>query len=80
MLLVSLIAVVAVFDDFPTESLRPGPRGRLWQCHECRRVERTPLRNPRCYGSAEYPHARSTTQPIAESAGLRPSDPRRLFK
>jgi hypothetical protein len=77
---VSLIAMMAAYDEFPTATLRGGPQGRLWQCLECQRVEWTRLRKPRCAGTPEYPHPRRVAQPIAEDAGLGPSDHRRLFR
>jgi hypothetical protein len=78
---VSLIAMVAAFDEFPTATYRSGqPRERLWQCLRCQRVESTRLPEPQCKGSPERPHSRSVTRPVPRSAGLSPSDERALFE
>jgi hypothetical protein len=59
---------------------RSVPKARLWQCPECLRAERTPLRKPKCHGTPECPHARRQAEMVLASAGLVQADDRRLFR
>jgi hypothetical protein len=79
LLRVGLIAMVAMYDELPTETLRTGPPERLWKCLSCQRVERTALWKPRCYGPEE-PHPGHRTQLIDEGVGVMPTDSDQFFR